>query len=126
MLAGRLFGIPVRGTHAHSWVMCFDAEREAFQAAFENINKLITKMSLNLIFTPDGQVDGFRVYRLRPGSLFMKLGLRNGDVLQRLNGAELDDASKGMQYLQTLKDLSSFTIDFKRGGKKMTYNYEVK
>lgn len=32
VLAGRLFGIPVLGTHAHSWVMCFDDELEAFQA----------------------------------------------------------------------------------------------
>ncbi|MFQ5422541.1 MAG: nicotinate phosphoribosyltransferase [Phycisphaerae bacterium] len=32
VLAGRLFGIPVRGTHAHSWVMCFDSEPEAFAA----------------------------------------------------------------------------------------------
>jgi len=32
VLAGRLYGIPVRGTHAHSWVMLFDGEREAFQA----------------------------------------------------------------------------------------------
>jgi nicotinate phosphoribosyltransferase len=31
-LAGRLFGIPVRGTHAHSWVMLHDSEREAFLA----------------------------------------------------------------------------------------------
>ena len=30
MLAGKLFGIPLRGTHAHSWVMSFDDEREAF------------------------------------------------------------------------------------------------
>ena len=32
VLAGRLFGIPVRGTHAHSWVMSFDDELEAFRA----------------------------------------------------------------------------------------------
>ena len=32
VLAGKLFGIPVRGTHAHSWVMLFDSELEAFQA----------------------------------------------------------------------------------------------
>jgi len=32
LLAGRLFGIPVRGTHAHSWVMCFDDELESFRA----------------------------------------------------------------------------------------------
>jgi len=32
VLAGRLFDIPVKGTHAHSWVMCFDDETEAFDA----------------------------------------------------------------------------------------------
>ncbi len=32
VLAGRLFGIPVRGTHAHSWVMLFDTERQAFES----------------------------------------------------------------------------------------------
>jgi nicotinate phosphoribosyltransferase len=34
-LAGKLFGIPVKGTHAHSWVMLFDDEREAFRAYAE-------------------------------------------------------------------------------------------
>lgn len=32
LLAGRLLGIPVKGTHAHSWVMSFDDETEAFDA----------------------------------------------------------------------------------------------
>lgn len=31
VLAGKLYGIPVRGTHAHSWVMSFDDELEAFE-----------------------------------------------------------------------------------------------
>jgi nicotinate phosphoribosyltransferase len=35
VLAGKLFGIPVRGTHAHSWVMFHDSEREAFLAYAE-------------------------------------------------------------------------------------------
>ncbi|HEY9787125.1 MAG TPA: nicotinate phosphoribosyltransferase [Candidatus Obscuribacterales bacterium] len=30
VLAGKLYGIPVSGTHAHSWVMSFDDELEAF------------------------------------------------------------------------------------------------
>ncbi|MDP6467405.1 MAG: nicotinate phosphoribosyltransferase, partial [Pirellulaceae bacterium] len=29
--AGKLFGIPVKGTHAHSWVMSFDDEMSAFE-----------------------------------------------------------------------------------------------
>src|SRR5271166_4496147 len=32
VLAGKLFGMPVSGTHAHSWVMSFDDELEAFKA----------------------------------------------------------------------------------------------
>jgi len=32
VLAARLLGIPVRGTHAHSWVMIFEDEPAAFQA----------------------------------------------------------------------------------------------
>jgi nicotinate phosphoribosyltransferase len=34
-LAGRLFGIPAKGTHAHSWVMAFPSEPEAFEAYAE-------------------------------------------------------------------------------------------
>src|SRR5690606_10540023 len=32
VLAGRLYGIPVKGTHAHSWVMVYGDEQEAFAA----------------------------------------------------------------------------------------------
>jgi nicotinate phosphoribosyltransferase len=31
VLAGKLYGIPVKGTHAHSWVMSFDSEQESFE-----------------------------------------------------------------------------------------------
>lgn len=35
VLAGKLFGIPVSGTHSHSWVMAFQSELEAFEAYAE-------------------------------------------------------------------------------------------
>jgi nicotinate phosphoribosyltransferase len=34
-LAGKLYGIPTVGTHAHSWIMSFDTEQEAFDAYAE-------------------------------------------------------------------------------------------
>jgi nicotinate phosphoribosyltransferase len=39
VLAGKLFGIPVRGTHGHSWVTAFPDERSAFEAYAQVMQK---------------------------------------------------------------------------------------
>lgn len=46
VLAGKLLGIPVKGTHAHSWVMTFDDELESFQ-------KYAAAMPNNCVFLVD-------------------------------------------------------------------------
>jgi len=55
LLAGKLFGITVKGTHAHSWVMAFDDELEAFEA-------YASVMPNNAIFLVDtyNTLDGVR------------------------------------------------------------------
>ncbi len=42
VLAGREFGIPVAGTHAHSWVMAFGTESEAFDAYADALPNNVT------------------------------------------------------------------------------------
>src|SRR5436305_10539829 len=49
VLAGARFGIPVKGTHAHSWVMWFDSELEAFEKWAE----VMPEASLLLVDTYD-------------------------------------------------------------------------
>ena len=42
VLAGKMFDLPVSGTHAHSWVMAFPSELEAFRAYAEAFPKNCT------------------------------------------------------------------------------------
>lgn len=49
VLAGQLFDIPVRGTHAHSWVQAFDEEEDSFTA----YGKAFPKDSVFLVDTYD-------------------------------------------------------------------------
>jgi len=42
VLAGKLYGIPVKGTHAHSWVMSFDTELESFETYAEHMPNNVT------------------------------------------------------------------------------------
>ncbi len=42
ILAGKLYDIPVKGTHAHSWVMSFDSELEAFETYAEFMPNNVT------------------------------------------------------------------------------------
>lgn len=55
VLAGKLLGVPVLGTHAHSWVMSFPEEREAFEAFAQ-------AMPNNCVFLVDtyGTINGIR------------------------------------------------------------------
>lgn len=46
VLAGKLFGIPVKGTHSHSWVMVFESELESFQTYAQS-------MPANCVFLVD-------------------------------------------------------------------------
>ncbi len=41
-LAAHAFGVPAVGTHAHSWVMAFDSEREAFEAYADSMPNNVT------------------------------------------------------------------------------------
>ncbi|MFC5700782.1 nicotinate phosphoribosyltransferase [Cohnella faecalis] len=42
LLAGKLFGIPAKGTHAHSWVQSHDGEEEAFRKYAEALPDQVT------------------------------------------------------------------------------------
>lgn len=81
VLAGAMYGIPMKGTHAHSWVMAFDSELESF----EKYAEVMPGNSLLLVDTYD-TLDGVAnaivvARRLRAaGHELMGIRLDSGDL----------------------------------------------
>lgn len=86
VLAGKRFDIPVRGTHAHSWVMAFDSEQEAFERYAE---ALPTNCTL-LVDTYD-TLNGVR-HAVQTGRRLRQQGLQLHGI--RLDSGDLAQLSK--------------------------------
>ena len=96
MLAAQMYGIPPKGTHAHSWVMSFDSELEAFRA----YAKLYPDNCLLLVDTYDtlksGVPNAIKVFDELTASGHRPVGIRldSGDLAYLSKQARklLDDA----------------------------------
>ncbi len=81
LLAGKLFGIPVKGTLAHSWVMCFDTELESFE-------RYAAAMPNNCVFLVDtyDSLEGVR-HAITAGGKLREMGHRMMGI--RLDSGDL-------------------------------------
>jgi nicotinate phosphoribosyltransferase len=120
VLAGRLLDIPVRGTHAHSWVMSFDDELAAFEAYAD-------AMPNNCVFLVDtydtinGVANAIRVGRKLRESGHRMVGIRldSGDLATLSIEARklLDDAGFADAVIVASNDLDEHQIaELKRRG----------
>lgn len=90
-----------------------------------NLSELFTQMRA-VPNMQDGKTNGFRLFAIRSGSLFQKIGLQNNDVVQRINGIELTDPGRAMSLLQDLQGESRLNVDVIRGGETRTLTYEIR
>lgn len=111
----------VRQVDDSNWLI----DSREIEEASANMNQLMTQIRVVPNFA-DGQPDGFKVFAIRPGSLFSKIGLQNGDVLKRVNGIELQGPEQAFQAYQALKDESSIQIDLVRRNENRTFSYEIR
>lgn len=103
-------------------------QKSAIDETLGNLNTIITQAKVIPNFTGEGDqrtVDGFRIYRIIPGSIFQYLGLQNGDVIKSINGQKMDNVEKGLQLLQSLRNESRFAISVERQGQPIEKHYEV-
>src|SRR5439155_408311 len=68
----------------------FIVDRREVAGAVDNVSGLMTQLRA-VAEVREGRPAGFRLFQIRDDSLFAKLGLRNGDVVERVNGAQVAD-----------------------------------
>ncbi len=102
----------------------FAIDQQEVNNALSNIDKLYTEIRAVPSFQ-GGKMSGMKILSVKRGSVFDKLGLRRGDVLQKINGMELD-VRKGFQIFNQLKDSKAITLDLIRQGQPRTFEYEIR
>ena len=117
VLCGELFGVPVKGTHAHSWIMSFDDELTAFKTYAD----LYPNACILLVDTYDtlksGVPNAIRTfeYMRKKGVPLRGYGIRldSGDLAYLSKEARrmLDEAGFADAIISASNDLDEYLID---------------
>lgn len=127
VLAGKMFDVPVKGTHAHSWIMSFEDE----YISFKTYAKMYPTAAILLVDTYDtlksGVPNAIRVFNeMREKGLdmpFYGIRLDSGDLayLSKKARKMLDEAGFEDAIISASNDLDEYIIDsLKAQGCKVT------
>ncbi|OGU14605.1 MAG: general secretion pathway protein GspC [Geobacteraceae bacterium GWC2_53_11] len=114
-------GIAVASTGAGSYVI----DQRALNAALDNPAQAMSDARL-LPSQKDGKVEGFRASEVKPNGVFGMIGIKNGDVLLRLNDFPMDSPDKALQSFIALKGQNRLKLDIIRDGQPQTFNYDIR
>jgi general secretion pathway protein C len=103
----------------------FAVDQKEILASTENMSQMLTQARA-LPYQEQGKTIGFKISEIVPGSIYEKIGLQNGDVIQKVNSQDVDDPAKFFQLYQGLKNERSISIDLIRGGQHQTLSYDIR
>ncbi len=103
----------------------FLVNREDVNTAVGDINQFMTQARLRPHFEM-GKPSGYSVSEVVPGSLMEKLGLRNDDVIKKVNGMAVTRPEEIMQAYAQLQRDSNIEVEVERGGRSEILRYEIR
>lgn len=114
MLAGEHFGIPTKGTHAHSWVQTFMSEQEAFDVYAKVLPDQVTLLVDTFDTLESGVPHAIRTAKMleSQGKRMNSIRLDSGDLAYlSIQAREMLD-TEGLDYVQIVasNDLDENTI----------------
>jgi general secretion pathway protein C len=111
----------VRQTAANAFIV----DRRELQGSVDSMSGLMTQLRA-VAEVEDGRPAGFRLFQINDGSIFRRLGLENGDVVQRVNGQAVSDPSTLLAFLQRLRTEPRVALDIRRGAERRTLVYDLR
>jgi general secretion pathway protein C len=99
--------------------------RQEIDNVLSNLNQVATQARIVPSFS-NGKANGFKLFSIRPNSLYSKIGIQNGDIVQKINGYEINSPDKALEIYSKLKDAQSITVDLVRRGKQQTLSYSIR
>ena len=111
----------IRRTGENAWVV----DRRELAGTVDNMSGLMTQLRA-VAEVRDGRPAGFRLFQIRDDSLFARLGLHDGDVVQRVNGAAIGEPAALLSFLQRLRTEPRVALDIVRGDAPRTLVYDLR
>ena len=103
----------------------YEISRDSIDTVLSNMSALSTDARV----VPDfkgGKQRGFKLFSIKPKSVFAKIGLKNGDVLKSINGYTLSSPDKILEVYGKLKDSEQVSLDVLRRGKPQSFEYSIR
>ena len=99
-------------------------KKSLIEESMQNLNQLMKDVRIRPHFK-NGESDGLIVSGIKGGSVFRKLGLRNGDIIMGVDGSTIESVDDAMKLYSGLNDLENMKVDIKRRGKLQTLNFNI-
>jgi general secretion pathway protein C len=103
----------------------YTIDRGEIDKTLSNLNSIAMQARIVPSFK-NGESNGFKLFAIRPGSLYSKIGIQNGDIIHSINGFAMTSPDKALEVYQKLKSARSIDVELTRRGQtvKMTYNIQ--
>lgn len=103
----------------------YEIQRSALNKVLANTT-LLARSARIVPSVRNGKPNGFKLYAIRPGSLYGLLGMSNGDTINAINGHPINTPDKALEIYTKLRRASHVAISFTRRGKSQTSEYTIR
>jgi general secretion pathway protein C len=93
--------------------------------SLNNINDIITQVRVEPHMV-DGVAQGLIVKNIAAGSIFERMGLADGDIVQAVNRRPIKSPDDVVALYQSLKSARRLNLQVTRGGQPQTLNYNIR